>query len=161
MWLLLLALADGTPPQEARAALQSCEMTPSGWVCTYKMPPITLIGTPEGGTTTAAPPATVTVPQGVAASLPVIPPRTDAEVREEARRARLIAKCYQPGWLSLCLPGERKEAKVLKAEADSRAQLRARVTSLLAESRCEAAIKAALEGGDLALAREARTFCTR
>lgn len=161
MWLLLLALADEPPPQEARAALQSCEMTPGGWVCTYKMPPITLIGTPDGGATTAAPPSTVALPPRVAASLPVIPPRTDAEVQEEARKARLIAKCYQPGWLSLCLPGERKEARVLKAEADARAELRGKVTGLLAENRCDAAVKAALEGGDLALAREARAFCTR
>lgn len=158
MWLLLLALADGPPAaQEGQAALQSCEMTPSGWVCTYKMPPITLVGTPE-----TKPPQTVPSP-GVAPqrAFPAVPVRTEAEVAEENRRTRLIAKCADAGWLSICLPGERREAKRLKAEAEVSAALRGKVTGLLAENRCDDAVKTALAGGDLPLAREARAFCGR
>jgi len=161
MWLLLLALADGPPQQEGQAALQSCEMTPSGWVCTYKMPPITLIGTPE-----LKPPSSVPAPPAAAAPAAATnpaaaPTRTEAEVAEETRKTRLIARCADAGWLAMCLPGERKEARRLKAEAEAAAALRGKVTGLLSENRCEEAVKVALTGGDLALAREARAFCAR
>jgi hypothetical protein len=42
-----------------------------------------------------------------------------------------------------------------------RAALRTRVTGLLSEAKCDEAVKTALAGGDLPLAREARDFCTR
>lgn len=157
MWLLLLALADGPASDEGRAALQSCEMTPSGWVCTYKMPPITLIGTPE-----LKPPQTVPAPAAATAAVPLAAPqKTEAEIAEETRKSKLIARCADSGWLSICLPGERKEARRLKAEAEASAALRGKVTGLLSENRCDEAVKAALTGGDLALAREARAFCGR
>lgn len=155
MWLLLLALADGPPAQEGQAALQSCEMTPSGWVCTYKMPPITLVGTTE-----TKPPQTVPAPSSIAPrSFPAAPVKTEAEVAEDARKMRLIARCADAGWMSICLPGERKEAKRLKAEHEVSVALRGKVTGLLSEKRCDDAVKVALEGGDLPLAREARSFC--
>ena len=34
--------------KEAEATLQSCEMTPDGWVCRYRMPAVTLVGAAEG-----------------------------------------------------------------------------------------------------------------
>mgnify|MGYP001227001987 CR=1 FL=1 len=155
MWLLLLALADSPPTQEGQAALQSCEMTPGGWVCTYKMPPITLVGTAE-----AKPPQSVPAPSVTPRrTLPEVAPKTEAEIAEDARRMRLIAKCADAGWLSICLPGERKEARRLKAEHEASTALRGKVTGLLSENRCDEAVKTALSGGDLALAREVRSFC--
>ncbi|MDP2226331.1 MAG: hypothetical protein Q8J78_02510, partial [Moraxellaceae bacterium] len=78
---------------------------------------------------------------------------------EAARRARLISRCADANWLSLCTPNERREAKALKAEAEAQAALRLEVTSLAAKDQCPDAIRVALEGGDLDLAREIRAFC--
>lgn len=152
MILLLLALA-GTPTAEsAQATLQSCEMTPSGWVCHYQMPSVT-IETPPGATVvpSAGSPISVTLPP---------PPSSDAEKAEAARQARLIARCADANWLSLCLPDDRREARRLRDAAVANAALRTRVTGLLSENRCSDAVTAALSGGDMALAREARAFCS-
>lgn len=148
---LLLALAGGPTLQAAQATLQSCELTPAGWVCHYKMPPVILRSDPSGAVT--ASPATPPV-----APPAVVPldPQADAEA---ARAARLIAKCADAPWYAICLPGERREAKLLKEAADAKAALRREVTGLLAASNCDAAVKKALAAGDLALAREARDFC--
>lgn len=151
MILLLLALADGPASQEGQATLQSCEMTAGGWVCHYKMPPVTLLGTPD-----SAPPVIVTRPPD-AVSAPV----SETDRAEAARQARLIARCADASWLALCLPGDRREARRLRDEADARAALRTKVTALLAEGRCDEAVKTALNGADLALAREAQAFCVR
>lgn len=151
MILLLLALADGPASQEGQATLQSCEMTASGWVCHYKMPPVTLLGTPDSAppVIVSRPPETVEAPVGGVGKA------------EAARQARLIANCADASWLSLCLPGDRREARRLRDEANARAALRAKVTGLLAEDRCAEAVKTALTGGDMDLAREARAFCAR
>jgi hypothetical protein len=151
MILLLLALADAQTGQDGRATLQSCEMTPGGWVCRYRMPPVTLLGTAD-----SAPPLIVSRPPEAAGA-----PASDADRAEAARQARLIANCADASWLSLCLPGDRREARRLRDEANARAALRTKVTGLLAEDQCAEAVKTALTGGDLALAREARAFCAR
>lgn len=149
--LLLLALAGGADAEVGQATLQSCEMTPSGWVCHYKMPPVTLVGTPDaGGAVMTAPP---TAPA-------VLPAPAEVDPAEASRQARLIARCADASWLALCLPGDRREARRLRDEAAAAAALRSRVTGLLSESKCAEAVKTALAGGDLALAREARAFCT-
>ena len=179
MSLLLIALLQTSAPQETRATLQSCETTDKGWVCHYQVPSATIVRPLEG------PPATITLPSTSAtpppagyqaatapppetASPPQPAPATDSpkpretasiDSREAARRTRLIARCADAKWYSPCLPGERTEARLLRDAAASAAELRGKVTLLLSEKRCDEAVKTALEGSDLALAREAREFC--
>jgi hypothetical protein len=155
--LLALSLSqvpDAAPAsQDAQATLQSCEMTPAGWVCNYRMPPVILRGAPpETVIMTDQPAIAVAVPPTVSPSVP--PP--DVSSVEADRQARLIARCADASWLSLCLPGDRREARILQQAAVARAALRGEVTRLLSENRCEEAVRAALVGGDLALATEAR-----
>lgn len=162
MFALLIALAAApeaaTPPDSQAAALQSCEMKDGGWICHYKMPPVTLVGTPDPGApiVVAPPQITVTTP-----SPPVLAPApvSEADRIEAARQAKLIARCADADWKSLCLPGQRREARALKEAALVKAALRARVTGLLGENKCAEAVKVALDGSDLDLAREARAFC--
>lgn len=149
MIALLLALAAEPAAVEGQATLQSCEMTPSGWVCHYKVPPVTLIGAPD-----ARPPAAVPPPMVAA-----VAPTDDAGKAEAARQARLIARCADAAWFAPCLPGERREARRLQDLAVASAALRGKVTGLLSENKCGEAVKVALAGGDMALAREARAFC--
>ena len=150
---LLLALAGAPATQGETATLQSCEMTPSGWVCQYRIPAVTVIETVEGAPTIRpvippAPPPTVA---------PV--PAPDRSAAEASKQARLIARCADATWKSLCLPGDRTEARRLRAELQARQTLRTEVTQLMSQGRCPEAIKAALAGADLDLAREARSFC--
>lgn len=160
MIALLIALAAAPAPAEGQATLQSCEMTPNGWICHYTMPPVTLVGAPEGQTPAGPPPATVPAPIVVPPTMVAPPPTSDAEKAEAARQARLIARCADAPWYAPCLPGERKEAVRLRDLATASAALRGKVTSLLSENKCNEAVKVALAGGDMALAREARAFCT-
>ncbi|MFZ4604754.1 MAG: hypothetical protein ACOYM5_00725 [Caulobacter sp.] len=159
MIALLLALAAEPAAAESQATLQSCDMTPGGWVCHYQMPSVTLLVSPDGkAPVTTTPTAPATPP---AATLPVVPPVSEVEKAEAARQARLVANCADAKWLSLCLPADRREARRLRDEMSVRAALRTRVTGLLSEAKCDEAVKTALAGGDLPLAREARDFCTR
>jgi hypothetical protein len=159
---LLLALSLGQvpdaapPPQEARATLQSCETTAAGWVCNYQMPAVILRGVPPEAVIVADPPA-ISVPVPPTLSPPV--PAPDIPSAEADRQARLIARCADASWLSLCLPGDRREARILRDAAVARAALRGEVTRLLSEGQCEAAVRAALAGADMTLAWEARNFC--
>lgn len=147
---LLLALAGSLPPQgDQQATLQSCEMTPSGWVCHYSIPAVTLLGSGD----LPSQPASATMP-----APPVSLPRPVGQT-EAARQARLIASCADANWMSLCLPRDRREARRLRDAATAQAALRSTVTHLLSENNCPEAVKIALAGGDLALAREARDFC--
>ena len=159
MIALLLALAAEPAAAESQATLQSCDMTPGGWVCHYQMPSVTLLVSPDGkAPVTTTPTAPATPP---AATLPVVPPVSEVEKAEAARQARLVANCADAKWLSLCLPADRREARRLRDEMSVRAALRTRVTGLLSEAKCDEAVKTALAGGDLPLAREAHDFCTR
>jgi len=97
------------------------------------------------------------MPSTVTPSPPPISTLTSAEAD---RQTRLIARCADASWFSLCLPGDRREANILRDAAITRAALRAEVTQLLSEERCEDARRSALEGGDLALAWEVRNFCS-
>lgn len=160
---LLLALSLSPAPQaapasqEAQATLQSCEMTPAGvWVCNYRMPSVILRGAPPESVIMTDPPAiAVPVPPTVSPG----PPPPEITSAEADRRARLIARCADASWLSLCLPGDRREANILRDAANARAALRGEVTRLLSEDRCEDARRAALVGGDMTLAWEVRNFC--
>lgn len=165
MILLVFALSLGQVPtapvtqeaQEAQATLQSCEMTPAGvWVCNYRMPSVILRGAPpESVIMTDAPAIAVPVPPTVSSA----PPPLQITSAEADRQARLIARCADASWLSLCLPGDRREANILRDAANARAVLRGEVTRLLSEDRCEDARRAALAGGDMTLAWEVRNYC--
>ncbi len=160
MIALLFALAAEPATTESQATLQSCDMTPSGWVCHYQMPSVTLLVSPDGkAPVPTSPPPTATVLPAV--PLPAVAPMSEAEKAESIRQARLVANCADAKWLSVCLPAQRREAKRLREELAVKAALRTQVTGLLSENKCEQAIKAALAGGDLPLAREARDFCSR
>lgn len=151
--LIALAGAPAEAAQDGQATLKSCDMTPGGWVCHYQMPSVTLLVSPDGKS------SPVTVP-AAPATLPAAAPTDEVARAEAARQARLIANCADATWLSLCLPADRREARRLKEAAAVQAALRGRVTGLLSEGRCDDAVRTALAGGDLALAREARAFCT-
>ncbi len=159
MLLLLLALLQASAPaEETRATLQSCQTTDKGWVCHYQLPTEMTVKPLEAQPPVMAPPASVEL--APAASAKPAPEKPVSEKpADPSRRTRLIARCGDAKWYSACLPGERKEAQMLKEAAAKSDALRGRVTGLLSENRCEEAVKAALEGGDLPLAREARAFC--
>lgn len=132
--------------QDNPAVLQSCVFEDTGWVCRYR----------------AEESAVELVPPTVAPRLPDPrpKPKPDAALtKEETRQAKLIRRCADASWMSLCTPGDRKEARELKAAAEAKATLRLKVTTLVADDRCPDAVGAALQGGDLALAREIREFC--
>jgi hypothetical protein len=166
MLLLLIALLQTAEPssQETKATLQSCETTEKGWVCHYQIPQATIVRPLD-----PAPPTTMVPPSPVTLNNPAPrplqqPPQAPAVApidnrAEAARQTRLIARCADAKWYSPCLPGERKEAQILREAALNAAALRSHVTTLLSEKRCDDAVKTALEGGDLSLAREAREFC--
>ena len=146
-----LAFALALPAQGGQATLQSCVFEADGWVCRYRVPEAIyrpLAPTPSPPATVA--PAPVDVAPATAAPAPD---------REAARRARLISRCAEANWLSLCTPDDRREAKALKAQAEAQTALRLEVTALAAKDQCPDAIRVALEGGDLDLAREIRAFC--
>ncbi|WP_339932979.1 hypothetical protein [uncultured Brevundimonas sp.] len=153
MMIVFLSLLAGSPPQSEQALLRSCEMTPDGWICVYRIPPITAV--PERGSAVAevAPEMGMSVPPSTM-SLPA--PSIDPIALEESR---LIRRCAEASWLSLCTPGERRQARLLRDAANLREALRRDVTRLLSEQQCDAAVRTALRGGDLDLAREARAFC--
>ncbi|ATC32364.1 hypothetical protein CA606_08365 [Caulobacter vibrioides] len=164
MLLLMLALLQASAPsEEARATLQSCQTTDKGWVCHYQMPTEMTVKPLEGQPPVVAPPASVELAPAASAKPTAEKPVSEKSVSEKpvdlSRQTRLIARCGDAKWYSACLPGERKEAQLLKEAAAKSEALRGKVTGLLSENRCDDAVKAALEGGDLPLAREARAFC--
>lgn len=163
MLLLMFALLQASAPaEETRATLQSCQTTDKGWVCHYQMPTEMTVKPLEGQPPVMAPPASVELAPAErakpAADKPAEAPASEVST-DLSRQTRLIARCGDAKWYSPCLPGERKEAQLLREAAAKSAALRSKVTSLLSENRCDDAVKAALEGGDLPLAREARAFC--
>lgn len=150
MMILMLALTATPVVQQERSPLQAqaCEMTPTGWVCHYQMPSVTIQGPSSGSVVVTGSPPTP--------AQTLVPETSTAEAD---RQARLIARCADASWLSLCLPGDRREARILQEAANARAALSGEVTRLLSENRCNEAVRVALAGGDLALARNARDFC--
>ncbi len=140
-------------PQEARATLQSCETTPQGWVCNYQMPAVILRPSAPGSVIMTDPPA-IAVP--VPPTVPTLVPPIEISSAEADRQARLIARCADASWLSLCLPDDRREARALRDAAVARAALRREVYQMLSENRCDDAMRTALAGADMALIREVR-----
>lgn len=143
-------------PQDLASAPQTIELTRScaeengQWVCRYQ-PPANVIAL-DAGTGTFVPPPAVLPAAMVAAAAPD---------PERVEQARLMVRCGTATWLSLCTPSERREGRRLKAISDRRDGLRREVTRLLSENQCEAAARTALEGADMALALEVRTYCER
>ncbi|WP_340645467.1 hypothetical protein [Phenylobacterium sp.] len=150
---LLLALAAAPPVEGEHATLQACEMTGGGWVCHYTIPAVTLVGAAN------APPPRITLAPAPASASPQVPQPRAEDAAEAARQVKLIADCADAGWMSLCLPKDRREARRLRDAATARKALRTQVTQLLSENKCSEAVKSALKAGDLTLAREAQAFC--
>lgn len=181
------AQGAATPParpavatEGAQATLQSCtQQEGGGWVCQYKVPGAIYQPAPMNVELSLEPDAqVVSIPahsagERSAPAVAVRPPPASARPadaaeaeaaeiaeKEAARQAKLIRRCADASWLSLCLPDDRREAERLKAEAQAREALKVEVGALAADGDCDAAVKKALESGDLALAREMRGFCT-
>ena len=136
-----------TRPQVA--TLERCEFVDERWVCRYRLPEIQLLdaGPPAAPLTVAVPPPVTPVPAS-----------QDPGVLSEAE-VELVARCADAGWLSLCFPAQRTEARRLRDEARAYEDTRQRVGALIGEGECEAARSHALNGGYLGLAREAQDLC--
>lgn len=162
---------------ETRAALEGCVMEGGRWVCRYTMPALEIVPTPGSGAAQvytnatvapSGPPATAGAPPSVVipAPGPTIPapvttvPETmvDPGVLND-REQRLVSRCADAGWASLCLPAERREARTLRDRQTAYQAVRLQVTSLMSQNQCDAAVRTALQTGNLGLAREARDFC--
>ncbi|HEV7229573.1 hypothetical protein [Brevundimonas sp.] len=137
--------ASGTTEGSAVATLQGCAMEDGRWVCRYQMPEIRVVE--------EAPTRLSVVPAAGGSGSP-----SDVGVLTDADRA-LVARCADAGWLSLCLPGDRRRARELREASTAYETVRREVTASLAQGRCDLAVTSALEAGHLNLAREARTFC--
>jgi len=85
--------------------------------------------------------------------------RRDREAGGESREDRLVRMCGSRSFWNWCTGAEESEARALIEAREARQSLRRAVTDKLASGDCPGAIRAALEGGDMDLAREARDFC--
>lgn len=140
-------------PPDSQEMRVPCESTPAGWVC--KMPAMILRPSPPGSAViTDAPAISVPVPP----TAPTLTPPVEIGSAEADRQARLIARCADASWLSLCLPDDRREARALRDAAVVRAALRREVYQLLSENRCDDAMRRALAGADTALVREVQNL---
>lgn len=170
---------------ETRAALEGCVMEGGRWVCRYTLPALEIVPTPDSGaaqvytnatvipasptTTVPAPPATsVTAapPPAVAAPNATAPATTTANAEAivdpgvlNEREQKLVSRCAEANWMSLCLGPERREARALRDRQTAYQAVRLQVTSLMSQNQCDAAVRTALQTGNLGLAREARDFC--
>ena len=113
---------------------------------------VTTESTTGAATASTTPPVT---PAAVEAG-PIRP--IDAGVLTE-REAQLVARCADAGWMSLCLPDDRRAARTLRDKQNAYQAVRRDVSRLLGADDCDAAVKAALDGGYLGLARETRDYC--
>ena len=114
--------------------------------------PATTVTKPAAPPAAPAPaPATAAVDTG-----PIRP--IDSGVLTE-REAQLVSRCADAGWVSLCLPDDRRAARALRDEQESYLSVRREVTRLLGDENCNAAVRTALDGGYLGLARETRDYC--
>ena len=110
----------------------------------------------------AAPPVRPTTTGAVPVTTAVVDPGPirpiDTDVLTE-RETQLVARCADAGWVSLCMPDDRRAARTLRDKQTAYLAVRREVTRLLGEERCEAAVRSALDGGYLSLARETREYC--
>ena len=161
---------------ETRAALEGCVMENGRWVCRYTMPALEIVPTPGSGAaqvytnatvvpsgpsaaSVAAPPPSAPVPAPPAATTPTsVDVIVDPGVLNE-REQKLVSRCADAGWASLCLPAERREARTLRDQQTAYQAVRLQVTGLMGQNQCDVAVRTALQTGNLGLAREARDFC--
>lgn len=172
------APSTGASSQAVPAQLDSCALEGGRWVCRYTVPSVEIIpfvGSPEEADPNPEGEATspTLVQPGVAgaqspavtggtqmAALPNVTPRAIEPSILSETETRLMNRCADAGVFSLCLPDDRRQARALRdRQTQYDATLRV-VTGLIAEDRCDAAIRAALDGGYLSLAGQARSFCT-
>lgn len=189
MFALLASPMTVPTGQAVSATLQSCAMEGGRWVCRYAVPdieivpipgrdivanaPASVLGAAPSVEASVAPPSSITMtpvngaPTSPAVTTTVAPPNMidpglvrpiDAGVLTE-REAQLVARCADAGWMSLCLPDDRRAARTLRDKQETYQAVRRDVTRLLGESRCDAAVRSALDGGYLSLARETRDYC--
>ena len=119
------------------------------------IPPAPTTMVTEPAAPPAAPPVAPTVTPTVEAG-PIRP--IDAGVLTE-RESQLVSRCADAGWMSLCLPDDRRAARSLRDKEAAYLAVRREVARLLGEEDCDAAVRAALDGGYLGLARETRDYC--
>lgn len=171
--MFALLAAPTAPPggQAVSAVLQSCAMEGGRWVCRYAVPDIEIVPVPNGDVVTDAPAAVLDAASDAAGATagplaPAPPPPVDrgpirpidAGVLTE-REAQLVARCADAGWMSLCLPDDRRAARTLRDAQAAYLAVRREVARLLGQDDCDAAVRAALNGGYMGLARETRDFC--
>ncbi|MGZ8371013.1 MAG: hypothetical protein ACXWVH_08150, partial [Caulobacteraceae bacterium] len=123
--------ADSRPSQAVEATLQSCTLEEIGWVCRYRVPQ-NVQPSPSVIQTPRRPPEEASFPQEAA-----------VQSAEQIRQEKLIRRCADASWLSLCTPGDRKEAAALRKASEARGQLRSEVTSLVGQGNCGEAVAAA------------------
>lgn len=175
--LILAAMIAAPGPaletQAVQATLQSCAMEGGRWVCRYAVPDIEIVPLPGNDVVANAPDVVLGERSGEAASaaestsppvsVPVEPERRattlDSGILTE-REARLVSRCADAPWYAVCLPDDRRAARVLKDKQDAFVAVRGTVTARLATQDCEGAVKAALDGGYLDLATQVRGFCS-
>lgn len=86
--------------------------------------------------------------------------RARSRAAEQERELGYIPGCASRFWLlAECSRRQHDEAVAGLARRDALATLRTVVTQKLADGDCPGAVRAALEGGEMGLAREAREFC--
>lgn len=174
---MIAAPLSAAEPQAVQATLQSCAMEGGRWVCRYAVPDIEIVPLPGNDIVADAPAVvlgerpdgassateTTAFPTPVTATPPPVAVERRAVTLEAGilseREARLVARCAEAGWMSLCLPDDRRAARLLKVREDAFLAVRRDVTTRLAEDDCDGAVKAALDGGYLDLAAQARAFC--
>ena len=173
--------------QAVQATLQSCALENGRYVCRYAVPDIVIVPVPgtdivadapavvlgSGSGPEAASPETLPLAPAVTelATPPVSPPVAPPVVADPGpiqpidtgvlteREAQLVSRCADAGWMSLCLPDDRRAARTLRDKQAAYLAVRREVTRLLSDDDCDAAVKAALDGGYMALARETRDYC--
>ena len=175
-----VALTEGG--QAVQASLQSCALENGRYVCRYAVPdilivpvpgtnivadaPATVLGSaPSVETETVPPEALIPVPVAPTTSAPAAPAAEagpilpiDSGVLTE-REAQLVTRCADAGWMSLCLPDDRRAARTLRERQDAYQAVRLEVARLLGQQKCDLAVKTALDGGYMGLARETRDYC--
>lgn len=144
-----------SPTPANQAVLLPCDITPEGYVCRFPG------HISAGSASSPAPANAVVISPAETRPVEFAPTRTPEEIAEAQRQERLINRCADAPWYSLCLPEDRREARRLRDAALARTTLRGEVTQLLSENKCEDAVRTALAGGDMDLAREARDFCAK
>ncbi len=124
---------------------------------TETVPPEALIPVPVAPTTSAPVMSVASPPTSPAAEAGPIRP-IDSGVLTE-REAQLVTRCADAGWMSLCLPDDRRAARTLRDRQDAYQAVRREVARLLGQQKCDLAVKTALDGGYMGLARETRDYC--